>query len=261
MCTTAAPASAASMAEVAICSGVTGTCGLRPTVSPAPVMAQVMKAFQFNGSLPSSRFDPGHVRDCPRSSAGWRRHRTRGGPDAETAGGADSVALRATNADGGTDRPGHRRHPTVLLGIDLDDPAGCLGFAIHRTDHTEGEAYWLRGLKVFPSIVPNPAAGMDFSLRAHPLQGFQWGDYSAKPDHDYTYRVVALGGTPAALVDTAETTVRVSTEPEDDGAHGIWFNRGVAGSQAFVKRFGQYTPPPDAGGGPPGIRLAVAWSG
>ncbi len=58
MCTTAAPASAASIAEVAICSGVTGTCGLRPTVSPAPVMAQVMKAFQFNGSLPSSRFIP-----------------------------------------------------------------------------------------------------------------------------------------------------------------------------------------------------------
>ena len=34
---------------------------------------------------------------------------------------------------------------TVLLGFDLDDPAGCLGFAIHRTDHTEGEARWLRG--------------------------------------------------------------------------------------------------------------------
>src|SRR4029453_18272211 len=47
MCTTAAPASAASIADCAICSGVTGTCGLRPTVSPAPVMAQVMNALQF----------------------------------------------------------------------------------------------------------------------------------------------------------------------------------------------------------------------
>jgi hypothetical protein len=37
--------------------------------------------------------------------------------------------------------------------------------------------------------------------------------------------------------------VDVRTEAEDDGRHGIWFNRGVAGSQAFVKRFGQYTPP------------------
>src|SRR5262245_37893077 len=42
MCTTAAPARAASMAESAICSGVTGTWTLRPVVSPAPVIAQVM---------------------------------------------------------------------------------------------------------------------------------------------------------------------------------------------------------------------------
>ncbi len=49
MCTTAAPAWAASIAELAICSGVTGTCGLLPTVSPDPVTAQVMKTFQFMG--------------------------------------------------------------------------------------------------------------------------------------------------------------------------------------------------------------------
>ncbi len=79
---------------------------------------------------------------------------------------------------------------TVLLGIDLDDPAGCLGFGIHRTDHTEDEAYWLRGMKSFESVVPNPVAGENYSLRDQPLQGFQWGDYTAKPEHDYTYRVV-----------------------------------------------------------------------
>ena len=39
------------MADCAICSGVTGTCGLRPTVSPDPVIAQVMNAFQFIGSV------------------------------------------------------------------------------------------------------------------------------------------------------------------------------------------------------------------
>jgi hypothetical protein len=52
----------------------------------------------------------------------------------------------------------------VLLGFDFDDPTGCLGFAIHRTDHTEGEAYWLRGLKAFPSVIPHPTPGMDFSF-------------------------------------------------------------------------------------------------
>jgi phosphatidylserine/phosphatidylglycerophosphate/cardiolipin synthase-like enzyme len=147
-----------------------------------------------------------------------------------------------------TDHDGLRVHAvagthTVLLGFDLDDPTGCLGFGVHRTDHTEDEAYWLRGLKTFASVVPNPAAGMDFSLRTHPVQGFQWGDYTAKPQHDYSYRVVAWGGRPGRLKQLAAATVRVTTEAEDDGRHGVWFNRGVAGSQAYVKRFGADTPP------------------
>ena len=37
-----APARAAAMPDSAICSGVTGTCSERPTVSPAPVSAQVI---------------------------------------------------------------------------------------------------------------------------------------------------------------------------------------------------------------------------
>ena len=42
----------------------------------------------------------------------------------------------------------------VVLGMDLP-PARCeglLGFAIHRTDHTENEAHWLEGMKLFPSV-------------------------------------------------------------------------------------------------------------
>ena len=43
----AAPAAAASSAESAICSGVTGTLSERSVVAPAPVIAQVMKASLF----------------------------------------------------------------------------------------------------------------------------------------------------------------------------------------------------------------------
>src|SRR5215831_4668156 len=50
MCTTAAPACAASIAASAIRSGVTGTCSLRGTVSPAPVTAHVTKTSQFTAS-------------------------------------------------------------------------------------------------------------------------------------------------------------------------------------------------------------------
>lgn len=163
--------------------------------------------------------------------------------------------MRASGAGGGLSVRATAGTNTVLLGWDLEDPAGCLGFGIHRTDRTEDEAYWLRGLKTFPSVVPHPGPGMDFSLRDHPIQGFQWGDYTAKPEHDYTYRLVAWGGAPGALVPLAEVSVDVRTEAEDDGAHGIWFNRGVAGSQAYVKRFGTFTPPVGASEDHP----AFAW--
>jgi hypothetical protein len=53
MCTTAAPAAAASSAEAAIWSGVTGTLSLIPVESPEPVIAQVMKARDETGSMGS----------------------------------------------------------------------------------------------------------------------------------------------------------------------------------------------------------------
>ena len=134
---------------------------------------------------------------------------------------------------------------TVLLGLDLADPAGCLGFAVHRTDHTESECTWLRGMKTFAAVVPDPPPGSDYSTRDHPVQGFQWGDYSAKPGHKYTYAVSAMGGVPGALVPLVTAEVRVRTEVEDDGVHGVWFNRGVAGSQAFARRFPDFVPGSD----------------
>jgi len=131
---------------------------------------------------------------------------------------------------------------TVLLGFDLDDPGGCLGFAIHRTDHTEAESRWLRGMKTFEAVVPDPPPGSDWPTNAHPVQGFQWGDYAAKPGHHYTYAVSAMGGTAPAPVPTATVSLEVRTEVEDDGEHGVWFNRGVAGSQAFARQFAGWVP-------------------
>jgi phosphatidylserine/phosphatidylglycerophosphate/cardiolipin synthase-like enzyme len=131
---------------------------------------------------------------------------------------------------------------TVLLGFDLTDATGCMGFAVHRTDHNADEAYWLRGMKVFRSIIPAPAQGADYSLRMHPVQGFQWADYTAKPGHRYTYRVVSLKGPPNKLVIRQSVSLDVTTEVDDDGRHGIWFNRGAAASQAFTKRYARDFP-------------------
>ncbi|WP_243074472.1 phospholipase D-like domain-containing protein [Microbacterium sp. SS28] len=128
----------------------------------------------------------------------------------------------------------------VLLGIDVAglDQLDALGFAIRRLDHVEEEQYWLRGMKVFRSVVPDPAPGENYSLRYHPVQGFQWGDYSAKPGRKYTYRVAVVHGPASAPTLGARVDVTVTTEREDDGRHGVWFNRGVAGSQAWNAKFG-----------------------
>ncbi len=132
----------------------------------------------------------------------------------------------------------------VLLGFDLDE-ANCdrlMGFAIHRTDHTENEAYWLEGLKTFAATDPGFPAGAKYSTRQHPIQGFTWSDFSAKPGHDYTYRVLALKGTPQKLDPIAEVSLNLTTESPTAGNHDIYFNRGAAASQEYSHRFGNRKP-------------------
>jgi phosphatidylserine/phosphatidylglycerophosphate/cardiolipin synthase-like enzyme len=128
----------------------------------------------------------------------------------------------------------------VLLAMDMPKAlAGqLLGFAFERVDETEGEVAPLVGTKTFAETErAGHRPGTPVSTFDHPIQAFLWGDYTAKPDHDFTYRVVALGGAPANLVSLAEVVVPVSTEAPRLGRHGIWFNRGVAASQAYVRRF------------------------
>lgn len=134
----------------------------------------------------------------------------------------------------------------IFFGFDLapDALSDCLGFAVHRTDHTDNEQYWLSGFKTFKSVIPVPNESTIYSTRDHPLQTFYWGDYTAKPGHDYTYRVVPRYGTPKNLEDRpgVEASIDVSTNDPTQGAHGVYFNRGVAASQAYQHKFAQ---PPD----------------
>ena len=132
----------------------------------------------------------------------------------------------------------------VLLGINLreSDCPGLRGFAVHRTDHTEGEAYYLKGLKTFAATDPGFPPGASYSTRDHPIQGFGWSDYTAKPGHLYTYRVEALTGPPANLAVSKKVEVTVATEAPVGGNHDIYFNRGVAASQAYATRFGNRKP-------------------
>lgn len=132
----------------------------------------------------------------------------------------------------------------ILFGLDLprDKTKDLLGFALQRWDPVEKERYWLRGSRVFKETAEGVPPGSSVSLREHPVQSYLWGDYTAKPGRDYEYRVVALYGKPKNLEIGAEVTVAVRTEPVDQGTHGVHFNRGVAGSQAYLRKFGARAP-------------------
>lgn len=132
----------------------------------------------------------------------------------------------------------------VLLGLNMERAAcqGLLGFSVHRFDHNENEAFHMQGQKCFEATNPQLVAGSQYSTREHPIQSFQWADYTAKPGHDYTYTVTALKGTPEQLTPHATTVIRIQTESPENGDHDIYFNRGVAGSQAYARRFGNRPP-------------------
>jgi hypothetical protein len=130
----------------------------------------------------------------------------------------------------------------VLIGISVDPKRakGLLGFTIERTDHTEGERYHLYNDLLFERNDSGRKA--DYSSAANPIQAFVWGDYSAKPGHTYTYEMTARYGTPARLKDGPAVAATVTTEDPDDGKHGVYFNRGVAASSAYERRFGERRP-------------------
>lgn len=142
--------------------------------------------------------------------------------------------------------------------IDQNSPkkTGLMGFAIERTELQNGvmaEQYWLRSIKRFKDKDRGLAPGTPVPTNEHPIQSFQWADYTAEQDTTYRYRVVPTYGSAKRLeVDEANgVSVEITTErqiADETGPgdrHDVFFNRGVIGSQAYARRFGNAEP--DAG--------------
>jgi phosphatidylserine/phosphatidylglycerophosphate/cardiolipin synthase-like enzyme len=131
----------------------------------------------------------------------------------------------------------------VLFGMDLPEAVAgsqLLGFGLERTDDDDPAPvpHQLLGSKTFAATEqPGHVAGSAVSTLEHPVQAFLWGDYTVDPNHAYTYRVLAVGGTPAALVTIAEVVVSIRTHQPARGRHGVYFNRGAAASQAYAHQF------------------------
>ncbi|KIF60579.1 phospholipase D-like domain-containing protein [Pseudomonas fluorescens] len=126
----------------------------------------------------------------------------------------------------------------VLLAMDLAEPRrkGLLGFAIEKQ---QGDKPWLFLFNslTFPGKVHTfPQFHATPSDKA-PLQKFRWADYAVNPGMTIHYRVHLAYGTPDApqLGEALELTIR-----SDDGhpaSQGVIFNRAVAASQAFQRKF------------------------
>jgi phosphatidylserine/phosphatidylglycerophosphate/cardiolipin synthase-like enzyme len=137
---------------------------------------------------------------------------------------------------------------------DKDDlPDDLLGFAIERTEFRDDEVverYWMRGIKRFKRKDEGLPPGTPVPTNEHPIQSFQWCDYTAKANTKYRYRIAPLTGTPkrvsvfehgAVEIDITTEATRASIR-DDSVRHDIYFNRGVIGSQAYARKYGNRTP-------------------
>ena len=96
---------------------------------------------------------------------------------------------------------------------------------------------FLRGIKFFPETAPNWKKGDTFPSNEQPIQSLFWSDYAATPGTTYRFTIIPRLGMPGNLQDGKALDITVTTEPPDDGKHGIWFNRGIVASLKFATTF------------------------
>jgi phosphatidylserine/phosphatidylglycerophosphate/cardiolipin synthase-like enzyme len=124
----------------------------------------------------------------------------------------------------------------VLLAFDLDQTRklGFLGFAVEQK---EGKKpwQWLLNSLTFPGRAHTiPKWGATPSNLA-PFQKFRWADYSIEPGTSCRYRVHLAYDDQPALGEALEIEVRADDgQPKD---HRVNFNRAVAASQSFGRKF------------------------
>lgn len=173
--------------------------------------------------------------------------------------------MRATGSSGQFKAAAYAGTHVVVLAWDTLDgkpPAreDLLGFAIERAELDAAgqvaERYWMRAIKRFKDKDKGLPPGTPVSTAEHPIQSFLWADYTAKAGTRYDYRIVPVYGgiKNPSLDDGAAVLLRVAAEhvgdqPADGGdaapRHDVFFNRGVIGSQAYAREFGNRAPDAD----------------
>jgi hypothetical protein len=146
--------------------------------------------------------------------------------------------MRARNTSSNLQVYGVAGTHTAVLAMDFATrPEGLLGLAFERQDLASGRITWLEGQKCFKSLVPAPVPGQKYPTHLHPVQGLFWKDFTLQPGRSYRYKVTPVFGSPASPAYGPATELTLAAEPEWDGQHGVYFNRGVSGSQAYAEHF------------------------
>lgn len=135
---------------------------------------------------------------------------------------------------------------TVSFGIDFDPAkiAGLMGFAVERQKLGTTERYYMYGFKVFESVYPHPDETLKVSTFDQPVQSFVWDDFTASDGTEYVYWFHPLKGGPRSL-DRSLPPIPIRAETEKaftTGTHDVFFNRGVASSQAYARNFDNKKP-------------------
>jgi phosphatidylserine/phosphatidylglycerophosphate/cardiolipin synthase-like enzyme len=137
---------------------------------------------------------------------------------------------------------------TIAFAIDCKEDAmtNLLGFTIekqYKDPDNKDVRVTVMGFKVFKERIENPVPGALYSTYDNPIQSFTWEDFSAYPDREYTYHFTPLYDNPLNIRRGKTYSIEVKTEPAwMDNQHSVFFNRGVASSQAYAVKFGNKNP-------------------
>ena len=126
----------------------------------------------------------------------------------------------------------------VLLAMDLVEPRrkGLLGFAIEKQQGAKPWLFLFNSLTfpnkahTFPQFHATP------SDKA-PLQKFRWADYAVNPGMTLHYRVHLAYGTADAVQLGESLQLTITSDDGQPSNQSVMFNRAVAASQAFQRKF------------------------
>jgi phosphatidylserine/phosphatidylglycerophosphate/cardiolipin synthase-like enzyme len=126
----------------------------------------------------------------------------------------------------------------VLLAMDLAEPRrkGLLGFAIEKQQGSKPWLFLFNSLTfpgkahTFPQFHATPS---DIA----PLQKFRWADYAVNPGMTLHYRVHLAYGTADAVQLGESLELTITSDDGHPSNQSVIFNRAVAASQAFQRKF------------------------